>query len=81
MKNDIKFTDVLGNEINAGDVVAYADGSLNIGIVDKLTPKMVKINKRRVEDKKYRSRDTVLKYPTDVIVIDPKVATMYFLKN
>lgn len=81
MTDDIEYKDLLGINIKIGTPVAYSDGrALCIGIVDKFTPKMVKIIKCGKE-KKYRSTPTVLKYPTDVVVVDEKSVTMYFLRG
>lgn len=74
--------DLLGNKIEEGTPVAYpCNNGLNIGHVERLTPKMVKVRKLRTDSKRYRSSETILKYPHDVIVLDQKLVTMYLLKK
>lgn len=70
--------DLLGNPIEAGSCVAFPYGnSLRIGIVLKLTPKMVQL--RRVGAK--RAGIKYNKYPGDIAVLNSKDVTMYLLKE
>jgi len=80
-ENITEFTDILGVPITEGIPVGYANGNaMLIGIVEKLTPKMIKIRKVRSSKKTYRSNPTLLRYPHDVIVLDQKQVTIYMLK-
>ena len=69
--------DILGQKINTGDHVAYPVGtSMKIGMVSKITPKMINI----VDDSHqyYPTR----RYPNDVVVIkDNKYLALYLLKQ
>lgn len=70
--------DLLGNPITAGSCVAFPYGnSLRIGIVLKLTPKMVQL--RRVGAR--RAGIKYNKYPCDLAVLNSKDVTMYLLKE
>jgi len=81
MNDDIEYNDLLGNPIVEGSPVGYADGNtIKVGTVEKMTPKMVKIRKLRTGDKRYRSSETLLRYPYDIVVLDQKLVTMYLLK-
>lgn len=67
--------DPLGNDLVKGDVVAYASHNrLKIGIVHKCTPKMVLVIPA---GKQYWDR----KYPFDVVKIEDKKTTLYFLNK
>lgn len=70
--------DKLGNDIVAGSCVAFPSyNTLMIGIVDKLTPKMVQIT----EVNNIRYKYTIKKYPHDIVVLNNADITMYLLKN
>ena len=68
--------DLLGNPIVVGACVAFPYGnSLRIGIVLKLTPKMVQL--KRVGAKREIKYN---KYPSDLAVLNSQDVTMYLLK-
>ena len=73
----ITHSDLLGNEIKVGDVVALpAQNSLYLGIVKKLNPKMVSVARLNKHSNKSK---TMLKYPHELLVVnDPKTA-LYML--
>lgn len=74
IKEAIEHKDILDRVINVGDVVAMAShSSLAVAIVEKLSPKMVKV-------KRPNSTWTQNKYPQDLIKIDGPEAMVYLLK-
>lgn len=78
MPEEIKHNDILGNPIAVEDTVVVPDGrrALKIGVVKKLSPKMITVS--TIERQGWSG--TKLLYPRDVLVVnDPKV-TMYMLK-
>ena len=67
--------DVLGNNLNSGDYVAWSSHNhLKLGVVYKSTPKMVFVIPA---GKEFWDR----KYPNDVIKINDSKVSMYMLKN
>lgn len=68
--------DLLGNPIVVGACVVFSyHNSLRVGIVLKLTPKMVQLKRVGANrDVKY------MKYPTDLVVLNSQDVTMYLLK-
>ncbi len=67
--------DILGRTIELNDVVAFpSHNSLMIATVDKINPKMIKVN---VVGRKW----TTNKYPQDLVKINGPEATMYLMKN
>lgn len=65
--------DILGRKLKVGDHVAYPDSNtLQLGKIDKLNPKMVRIQK---------GSWAVNKYPNDVVVLDGPDLVMYLLKK
>ena len=68
--------DLLSNPIVVGDCVAFSyANTLRVGIVLKLTPKMVQLKRAGAK------RDVMyMKYPTDLVVLNSKDVTMYLLK-
>jgi len=73
----IQHFDLLGREINVGDVVAVSThNSLMIASVTKLNPKMVKV--MRIPNKRSSELN---KYPSDMVVVPGADVTMYLLKN
>lgn len=79
MPDEIKHKDILGNNIAVEDTVVAPDGrrDLKIGVVKKLSPKMITI---ATIEHNGRTGSKLL-YPGDVLVVnDPKV-TMYMLKH
>lgn len=80
MAAEIKHTDILGQDINIGDIVVTAVGTRNLEVckVLKLTPKMVSIQKMGTK----RSSISKLRYPGDLCVIVNLPETyLYVLKN
>lgn len=84
LKNDSTHLDILGQELQVGDFVAYPSSSglgrnqLKVGKVIGLTPKMVKVvhmQRRSVYEAKSTTR-----YPADCIRLDEKLITLYILK-
>ena len=68
--------DRLGRELILGDSVCYCDqNSLQVGIVNKLNPKMVGLSTVTT-----RSRRNVNKYPFDVVRVSGDDVTMFLLK-
>jgi hypothetical protein len=67
--------DILDRTIVVGDHVAYADSNmLRMGKVDKINPKMIKIQKAN-------SQYSVNKYPRDVVKLEGPDLVMYLLKK
>ncbi len=74
-KATIEHTDILGNTLEIGDVVAFSShNSLAMGIVDKINPKMIGL-------KRVNSRWRQNKYPLDCIKVDENMGLLYLLKN
>ena len=64
--------DILGRVLSVGDYVAYPDSNtMKLGKIEKLNPKMVKI----------QGRWTVNKYPKDTAKLDGPDLVMYLLKK
>ncbi len=64
--------DILGRVLNVGDHVAYPESNtMRIGKIEKLNPKMVKI----------QGRWSVNKYPTDTVKLEGPDLVMYLLKK
>jgi hypothetical protein len=79
VKAPIEHKDKLGRSINVGDCVAYpTSNSLEIGVVKKLNPKMVKVAK---VPNKSRWGSEHNKYPHDMVKLDGPEITMWLLKN
>ena len=77
-KESIEHRDKLGRPLKVGDCVAYPGyNHLDIGIIKKINPKMVKIVKVGA---KYR-HDGSNKYPEDVVLLEGSEVSMYLLKN
>lgn len=74
-KIEIQHLDKLGRPLSLGNYVAYpAYNGLEIGIVTKLNPKMIKLKRLN------RSWEQN-KYPQDTIVLDSDEMVFYILKN
>ena len=77
--------DILGQELNVDDFVAYPSSSglgrnqLKVGKIVDITPKMVKVvhMKRRSV---YEAKSTT-RYLADCIRLDSQLITLYILKN
>ena len=68
--------DILGRVLAVGDHVAYPDtNNLRLGRIDKLNPKMVRVNTGRVWN------PNVNKYPIDIVKLDGPDLVMYLLKK
>ena len=55
--------------------------ALVIGVVKKLNPKMVKVKNITPTNYKWRSEDGKNKYPSDCVMVEGPLVTMYILKN
>jgi hypothetical protein len=83
----IEHFDKLGAPINVGDYVAYPHvNSLQIGLVIKLNPKMVKVKpvtkKRKNSYSQLRAKEVgINRYPVDCILVGGELVTLYVLKN
>jgi hypothetical protein len=67
--------DILGRELAVGDRVVYADGpysDLEIGIVVKLTPKMVRVKHEKSGNETVRPSNNLTKIQTE-----RELATIY----
>lgn len=68
--------DILGRVLAVGDHVAYPDtNNLRLGRIDKLNPKMVRVNTGRGWN------PNVNKYPIDIVKLDGPDLVMYLLKK
>ena len=64
--------DILGRVLNVGDYVAYPDSNqMRMGKIEKLNPKMLKI----------QGRWPVLKYSKDTVKLEGPELVMYLLKK
>ena len=70
--------DILGNKISAEATVVVPDGKrdLRVGVVKRLTPKMVTV---QTVGKGYNTEKMV--YPGDLLVVEDSRITMYLLKH
>lgn len=69
--------DVLGNPLEIGTTVAVSHHGMQICTVTKINPKMLRVQPVRP---KYRG-DGYLKYPMDMVAVDPHLVTLYVLKQ
>jgi hypothetical protein len=69
--------DVLGNPLEIGTTVAVSHHGMQICTVTKVNPKMLRVHPVRP---KYRG-DGYLKYPNDMVAVDPHLVTLYVLKQ
>ena len=77
-KESIEHRDKLGRPLKVGDCVAYPGyNHLEIGIIKKINPKMVKIVKVGA---KYPHNGSN-KYPEDVVLLEGPKVSMYLLSN
>jgi hypothetical protein len=80
MKNNMSQTpqhlDVLGNEIAMGTTVAVSHHGMQICTVVKVNPKMLRVQPVRPN---YHG-DGYLKYPSDMVAVDPQLVMLYVLK-
>lgn len=74
--------DKLGRELKVGDFVVAPFGTRDLRIcsVEKINPKMIKVKPARTETQ-YRSwaGGTTDKYPEDLLIINDKDVTRYFM--
>jgi len=69
--------DILGQDLNVDDCVAFPDsGTMFIGKIKKLNPKLVTITKLGGT-----WSFTTRKYPSDIIRIESDAVTLYLLRN
>lgn len=70
-------TDLLGQEVNIGDYVAYAPAGayagISIGLVEKFTPKNFGIKRLQNGEGRHMSFSDTLYYTTSVIKLDSKL--------
>ena len=77
-KEIFEHRDKLGRPLKVGDCVAYPGyNHLEIGIIKKINPKMVRIVKVGA---KY-PHDGSNKYPEDVVLLEGPKVSMYLLTN
>lgn len=69
--------DILGNPLTVGTTVAVSHHGMQICTVTKLTSKMIRVTPVRPQ---YRG-DGYLKYPIDMVAVDPALVTLYILKQ
>jgi hypothetical protein len=69
--------DVLGNPLEIGTTVAVSHHGMQICQVVKVNPKMLRVMPVKP---KYRG-DGYLKYPIDMVAVDPQLVTLYVLKQ
>jgi hypothetical protein len=69
--------DVLGNPLEIGTTVAVSHHGMQICTVTKVNPKMLRVQPVRP---KYRG-DGYLKYPNDMVAVDPHLVTLYVLRQ
>lgn len=77
VKKQTDHVDILGNPLSLGTVVAVSHHKMEICTVTKINPKMLRVRPVRL---RYRG-DGFLKYPSDMVVVDPQMATWYALKH
>lgn len=81
-KTEIIHYDFFGNRIKENDIVIISDGNrgkLKIARVIKLTNKMVTVDAIKSANTGYNR--SMLRYPTDLVLIDEDVAANYLLIN
>ena len=72
--------DKLGQELNISDCVVWPNqNKLEIGLIVKLNPKMIKV--KRIEPPKRWQPSTWNKYPEDIVKIDGPLVSMYIIKH
>jgi hypothetical protein len=69
--------DILGNPLEIGSTVAVNHHKMEICTVTKINPKMLRVHPVRP---KYRG-DGFLKYPSDMVSVDPQLVTLYVLQQ
>lgn len=68
-------TDIFNTNINVGDyVISYLRNTLKVFIVEKLSPKMVRL-------KLANSNYTVHRYPAEIMIIDKNIAVFKILQE
>jgi hypothetical protein len=74
------FKDKLGQDLTEGDFVVWPNhNTLEVGVIVKLNPKMVKVKK--VDSPKKWQPLTWNKYPKDVVKLEGSIVSMYILKH
>jgi hypothetical protein len=69
--------DILGNPLEIGSTVAVSHHTMEVCTVTKINPKMLRVQPVRP---RYRGNG-LLKYSYDMVLIDPKLVTLYVLKQ
>ena len=82
---EVEHRDKLGRLLKVGDCVAYPDSnSLNIGMIKRVTDKMVMVSEL-VTDKNaspsWYNRTGRRKYPADLVLLEGPDVIVYMLKN
>jgi len=79
MSNDPEHKDILGNYIRIGDSAVVPDGrrNLRVGVVERVTPKMVAV---KTVGSGISRRERLL-YPGDILVVNDSKVTLYLLKH
>lgn len=78
-KDQIEFRDLVGVEIKEGDCVAYMfHNMLQLGIVDRFTPRMVRV--KRIISNGFRRASRLVK-PNECLVVASPEITLYILKH
>lgn len=78
VKKEITHYDILGNELEIGTPVAVnTNYGMRICTVSKINPKMLRV---QPVTPNYRG-DGLLKYPHDMVCVDPAMVTLYVLKQ
>ena len=80
MTEESLHVDKLGQKLKVGDCVVWPiHNHLEIGIIVKLNPKMVKLKK--IEPSKRWQPSTWNKYASDVVKLEGPIVSMYIIKN
>jgi len=70
--------DRLNRPLHVGDCVVFpVHNNLRVGIIEKIMPVMVRII---VRDHVFKYKKSIIKYPSDVSLVEGPEVTMYMLK-
>jgi hypothetical protein len=79
-KESTQHLDALGRVIEVGQCIAYSDhNEIEIGVVNKINPKMVRVTKRSRWGRNKFSN--INKRPEQCVVVEGPHVTMYMIKN
>ena len=76
-KEQVEHFDVLGNPLEIGTTVAVSHHGMQICTITKINPKMLQVHPVKL---KYNGKG-YLKYPMDMVAVDPQLVTLYVLKQ